>query len=44
MKLGLNVVLALAALVGLLLMAGETLLKKDLSREYGILAAEVGYL
>ena len=44
MKLGLNVVLALAALVGLLLMAGETLLKKDLSREYEILAAEVGYL
>ena len=39
-----NVVLVLAALVGLSLAARETLLKKDLSREYGTLAAEVGYL
>ena len=44
MKLGINVVLVLAALLGLSLAARETLLKKDLSREYEILAAEVGYL
>ena len=44
MKLGMNVVLVFAALVGLSLAARETLLRKDLSREYGILAAEVGYL
>ncbi len=44
MKLGINVVLVLAALLGLSLAARETLLRKDLSREYGILAAEVGYL
>ena len=44
MKLGLNVVLVLAALVGPSLPARETLLRKDLSREYGVLAAEVGYL
>ena len=44
MKLGMNIVLGLAALVGLSLAAREMLLKKDLWREYEILAAEVGYL
>lgn len=44
MKRWLNVVLVLVAFVGLLFSVQQGLVKQTLSREYEILAAEVGYL
>ena len=44
MKHWLNVVLVLVAFVGLLFSVQQGLVKQTLSREYEILAAEVGYL